>query len=407
MTAPPDRPRTYSVYARYRKSRLKLMVGLPSLERALAGAERLRAGRFHGRDAVIVVDDLTGEAVEDMGPISVAPPSDGRASSEPPPSHPVSAGPPAELRVQPVAQGASRSALASGPGALLRAIAGGSPIPMAMTAGDGHRIAYANPAFATLLGLPEPALVGAGLTDVISSSRSEIAALTLLCDQVLRTAQPVFVSSDEVRELQLPGAWTYCVSPARGENDEIVGLLVVARETADNLAAWLRQEQLREETRIVNERLLTTIVREQELAERASEEALRISALLAGLDEGALLLDSARDQVVMNAAARSLFGASAEGKRLSEQAWELTDCSGRPMSPDESPLRRVVRGERITGVEAVLMRPGMGPRAVSFTGTSVPGPAGQGTIALLLVRDAPAVPRAVRPSSELRPPSAS
>jgi hypothetical protein len=62
-----DRPKlnTFSVYARFRSRRLVLQRGIPTLARAVAFAERIKDTRFHDREMVFIVDDATGEEIDD------------------------------------------------------------------------------------------------------------------------------------------------------------------------------------------------------------------------------------------------------------------------------------------------------------------------------------------------------
>jgi hypothetical protein len=53
---------SWSVYTTFRKARLALGRGFPTLEEARVYAIRLRRERFHDRDAIHVIDDATGQA---------------------------------------------------------------------------------------------------------------------------------------------------------------------------------------------------------------------------------------------------------------------------------------------------------------------------------------------------------
>jgi hypothetical protein len=55
--------KTYTVFARFRRTRLTLGRALPSLDSALAFARQVRSVRFHDPEHVFVVDDETGETV--------------------------------------------------------------------------------------------------------------------------------------------------------------------------------------------------------------------------------------------------------------------------------------------------------------------------------------------------------
>jgi len=70
MTSTMDRAyrgvrKTYSVFTRFRRSRLALGRGMPTVEVAIAFANRVRQVRFHDPDHVFVVDDETGAVVDE------------------------------------------------------------------------------------------------------------------------------------------------------------------------------------------------------------------------------------------------------------------------------------------------------------------------------------------------------
>jgi hypothetical protein len=76
--------KTYSVFVRFRDHRrLTLSRRVPTLEAAIACAERYRSARFHDRDAVFIVDDMTGERVDEQQASAQAPPASGEVPSAP------------------------------------------------------------------------------------------------------------------------------------------------------------------------------------------------------------------------------------------------------------------------------------------------------------------------------------
>lgn len=54
---------SYSIFVRFRKSRLPLARGIDSFESALQRLESFRRERLHGRDDVFIVDDASGQKV--------------------------------------------------------------------------------------------------------------------------------------------------------------------------------------------------------------------------------------------------------------------------------------------------------------------------------------------------------
>jgi hypothetical protein len=65
--------RTYTVFTRFRRTRLTLGRALPTLEAALSFAKQVRAVRFHDPEHVFVVDDETGETVAEPPPLAAPP----------------------------------------------------------------------------------------------------------------------------------------------------------------------------------------------------------------------------------------------------------------------------------------------------------------------------------------------
>lgn len=59
---------SYSIFVRFRKSRLPLARRIESLDAALEALALFRRERLHNADHVFVVDDATGEAIPDAEP---------------------------------------------------------------------------------------------------------------------------------------------------------------------------------------------------------------------------------------------------------------------------------------------------------------------------------------------------
>jgi PAS domain-containing protein len=323
MTASHCRARTYSVYARYRRGRLKLMVALPTLEAARMNAARLKNARFHGHDTVMVVDDLTGRIVED-GELADTPIDTAELQGSVV-ELPSLRAPPSAERLRPElgnvdVVGRTRMLDTATPTAtLLGAIAEGSAIAMLLTEGRAHRIVYGNPAFAKLLALLEPATAGARLKDLLPTDRTAFGVLTAVCDEVFRTGQLASTSNDRAADVPARVAATFCVSATTGAAGEIVGLLVVARESTDDMAGQ-RIEAVREEARLSKDLLIAELARERDRAERASAEATRLAALLASRDRSVLNVDTGRDRIEMKRTARHPLGASQEDQSVSARS---------------------------------------------------------------------------------------
>jgi diguanylate cyclase (GGDEF)-like protein/PAS domain S-box-containing protein len=95
--------------------------------------------------------------------------------------------------------------------------------------------------------------------------------------------------------------------------------------------------------------------RERDL--RASERLNR--EILAGLQEGVMVVDTEAHVVVANEAAARLFGMALDefaGKPLSAIPVDLLDDRGRLLEPDKMPLMRALRGEEVRSVVVRLVR---------------------------------------------------
>jgi hypothetical protein len=76
---------SYSIFVRFRRSRLALRRGIPRLEDALAIAEQMRAARFHDRSGVFVVREPEGTVIP-LAPVSEEGRRSAPAASAPSPS---------------------------------------------------------------------------------------------------------------------------------------------------------------------------------------------------------------------------------------------------------------------------------------------------------------------------------
>jgi diguanylate cyclase (GGDEF)-like protein/PAS domain S-box-containing protein len=91
---------------------------------------------------------------------------------------------------------------------------------------------------------------------------------------------------------------------------------------------------------------------------RASEQLNR--EILAGLQEGVIVLDTRAHVVVANEAAAALFGTPL--RELADRSWrdipvEVLDDRGRLLAFDELPLVRALQGEEVTGMVVRFVRP--------------------------------------------------
>jgi hypothetical protein len=86
---------SYSIFVKFRRSRLALRRGIAGREEALALAEELRAGRFHDRDDIFVIKEPEGTVV-DAGTPETTPPTASVAPETTPPTASVAPAPPVD-----------------------------------------------------------------------------------------------------------------------------------------------------------------------------------------------------------------------------------------------------------------------------------------------------------------------
>jgi signal transduction histidine kinase len=150
------------------------------------------------------------------------------------------------------------------------------------------------------------------------------------------------------------------------------------------------RERLLAELRELNERLVLTSVREQELAERAEARTAEWNALLNSLTEGAIAVDTTGRLVLANPVAREMLELPRLRELTRAQDWERLDfryADGRPMAHEDGPLARAIRGERFVGDEVLLVRRDGSVCRFAFNGSAVRDEAGTVTLAVLTFRD--------------------
>lgn len=146
--------------------------------------------------------------------------------------------------------------------ALCRAIAEASPVPMLAVAGVGDIIQYVNPAFCVLASQVQETLIGRAFRDAIPAGHDCLALL----DRVHRTAHAETHIGDEQSPLSL--YWSYAMWPAMAPDGEILGILIQVTESS---AAHQR-------TAAMNQALIISSLRQQELTEKAEALNVRLHA---------------------------------------------------------------------------------------------------------------------------------
>jgi two-component system NtrC family sensor kinase len=167
---------------------------------------------------------------------------------------------------------------------LCRAVAEGSPMPMAELEGASYVVRYANPAFCRLSNKTKEELVGSDFRNIGPSADECV----FLIGRVHRTGKSHTHIGQE-HSVARPFYWSYSVWPALGADNRILGVIIQVTETtafhqdaiAMNQALLIgsvRQHELTEKAE-----LLTTQLQAEILARKKTEEALIASEKLASV----------------------------------------------------------------------------------------------------------------------------
>lgn len=255
------------------------------------------------------------------------------------------------------------------------AFAGASPLPTAVTSSQRHIVQYSNDAFEGAVALPGRAtIIGDPLARAFPAGQAT--ALSALLDRVYATgvgeisAVPAAANSGAVSYMTL-AAWP-CVS----EQGERIGLIVQV--------SWVTP--IAAELQAANFRLLMAGLAADEHAQEAEHDVSHLNALLAGLEEGVIVLDGAGRTLLMNDAARSTWGLPEAAQRLEDRPAHLRTMDGELVEHDDWPTVRAQRGERFSDQEYTLSRSGRLFRIVTH-GSSITDAEGHVILAIVTFRD--------------------
>jgi len=128
----------------------------------------------------------------------------------------------------------------------------------------------------------------------------------------------------------------------------------------------------------------------------ALEQALRqkqelLDAVLESVDVGVIACDAAGRLTLFNRAARDIHGVDAD-PCLAPADWSARyDLYGEdgstPLAPDQIPLMRALRGERVTNAGMTIHAPGSAPRHVLASGRALHGADGEALGAVVALKD--------------------
>lgn len=165
-----------------------------------------------------------------------------------------------------------------------RDIAERSPLPLALTIGEGHEVLYANQAFKALGGAPPASPSGSAIYEGFPPSPRQ--QFLDLLNQVYRTGEPGMILDLELPGMrQAPLFGTIAVSPVFDgpEQRRRAGLLVQIIDTTEHLRLQRQLEHQSEELRGVNQALIVSSLLVQTSAEEAEAVSGRLYELVQGL----------------------------------------------------------------------------------------------------------------------------
>ena len=189
-----------------------------------------------------------------------------------------------------------------------------------------------------------------------------------------------FSNMNSVIETLRAGAEDYLIKPL--QEDAVVWCV----ERAISRRAALREQE--ELSRLVNEHLVLSSIREQEHAEVEAEEHAKLNALLENLEEGVAIVDGTGQVLMLNRSAYAILGADHDLATIAAlHALDACDLRGQPLPPDQRPVARALRGEQFANYEVLQVTPNGELRRVASTGTCVRDGTGRVALAIVVFRD--------------------
>ena len=177
--------------------------------------------------------------------------------------------------------------------------------------------------------------------------------------------------------------------PIFGDRGQVSGCAVSILDVTDRVRAENEAMQLVERLREANERLVVASVEAAARKEDAERVATQMRALLESLRESVVVVDAAGSVVLTNRATYEQTGL-AEGTigslaSLREMMLQLPD--GTPLTLDEWPISRALRGDEVVDYECQLVRPDGERRRVVISSTAIRDESGAVALALVASRD--------------------
>ena len=271
------------------------------------------------------------------------------------------------------------------PAALLHHATEPSPVPTVLTTGAQHVVEHGNPAFLQLVGASPDHVEGRPLVAFFADA----GALAELLDRV--HASSVSDVAIDLAYTRADARTAYCtalVQPRLDEQARCKGLLVCLLDTTEQVRARHRAAQAAAEAQQANEALLLAGLREQELAERALQQAAEMNALLDNMTEGVVIAGGSGKIVLMNPVGREMLGFPEMPTLEEYHRLDLRRRDGTtPVPVEERGLSRAIRGEQFSDDEMTLIRPDGSQRHLLCSGSALRDPSGAVVLAINVFRD--------------------
>jgi PAS domain S-box-containing protein len=229
-----------------------------------------------------------------------------------------------------------------------------APALMTIMRGPEHRIEFVNPL----------ALRYRGRADLVGKTAREATpelveqGILAIMDEVYMTGTP-FVGTEFPVRVNRRGDgvleevyFNFVYQPLRTAQGDIEGILAHSVEVTEQVLARHRVEELNRQLEAEKDALRRA---EQEAQARASE----LEATFEAMTEGVIVCDTRGEIRYTNPAYRSLLALDEDADSSVLQLdrrfeWlAMRDMEGRPLSKEQLPLLRVLRGERLSGIHTV------------------------------------------------------
>jgi len=144
-----------------------------------------------------------------------------------------------------------------------------------------------------------------------------------------------------------------------------------------------------DELRNVNQRLLLAGLDAQAQAEDAQRGLTSLNALLDSLGDAVTIVDATGAVVLINRAARAIYGLPEWHAGGSETGGQLERCraDGTALPPEEWPINRVLRGEQFDDLELFLVGPGGMRLPLLATGNAIRDERGRVMLGIVVYHD--------------------